>query len=214
MNLALFDFDGTITFKDSFAPFMRMAAHPSTSARRIRLLPLIAGYKAGIVSASTTRARIASFVFRGRQESEIRELGASYARQVLPGTVRPKAIERIAWHKARGDAVVVVSAALDVYLAEWCRLASLDTLCTELEVIDGVLTGRYRNGDCAGPEKSRRIRQRYRLEDFAEIYAYGDTSEDSEMLSLAHHRYFRWQEQSGDLPRVRRADHVDQDPER
>ena len=214
MNLALFDFDGTITFKDSFAPFIRAAVHPSSSLGRIRLLPLIAGYRTGIVSASTTRSKIASVVFRGRQESEIRELGASYARETLPGTVRPKAIERIAWHKAQGDTVVVVSAALDVYLAEWCRLASLHVICTQLEVIDGVLSGQYRNGDCTGPEKSRRIRQRYRLEEFAEIYAYGDTSEDSDMLSLAHHRYFRWQEQSGTVPRFRKADHVDQDPDR
>jgi HAD superfamily hydrolase (TIGR01490 family) len=215
MNLALFDFDGTITFKDSFAPFIKLSVNASMPiTARIRALPVIAGYKMGIVSASRTRSKISALVFRGRPESEIRELGSNYARGTLPGTIRPKAEKRIAWHKAQADTVVVVSAALDMYLAEWCRLASLDVICTELEVVDGVLTGRYRGGDCVGPEKLRRIKQRYRLEDFAEIYAYGDTIEDSAMLSLASHRYFRWRELAGDVPQARRADHVDQNPDR
>jgi phosphatidylglycerophosphatase C len=28
------------------------------------------------------------------------------------------------------------------------------------------------------------------------VYAYGDTSEDREMLALAHRKYFRWTEVS------------------
>jgi HAD superfamily phosphoserine phosphatase-like hydrolase len=108
--------------------------------------------------------------------------------------VREKAIARIRWHQAQGDEVVVVSASLHVYLSDWCRQLGVELICTELEEQQGVLTGRYRNGDCCGHEKARRVQQRYDLREFASVYAYGDTKEDEAMLELASQRYYRWRE--------------------
>lgn len=161
---------------------------------KVVLTPLVVGYRLGILSASATRASVAAFGFRGRREADVRHAGSNYARDVLLGVIRPKALERINWHKAQGDVVVVVSASLDVYLADWCRRLELDVICTELEARDGTLTGRYRHGDCTGKEKSRRILEKYNLRDYPVIYAYGDTKEDHEMLSIANRKYFRWRE--------------------
>jgi HAD superfamily phosphoserine phosphatase-like hydrolase len=88
---------------------------------------------------------------------------------------------------------VVVSASLDAYLTPWCRMHGLTLICSELDVRDGVITGSYRGGDCAGPAKAARVRERLRLDDYREIHAYGDTVEDRELLALAHHPVFRWQ---------------------
>jgi len=57
--------------------------------------------------------------------------------------MRSVALERIAWHTARGDRVVVVSAALDVYLEPWCATMGVDVICTQLEAHGGRVTGRY-----------------------------------------------------------------------
>ncbi len=195
MNLALFDFDGTITFSDTFTPFLYFAVHPKRIAvGRVVLLPTIVRYKSGFMSESDARVRVAGFGFRGRREVDVRQAGATYARDVLPGVIRPMALERINWHKAQGDVVVVVSGSLHVYLSEWCRRLDLDLICTELEAKDGTLTGHYHRGDCVGKEKARRILERYRLEDYAVIYAYGDTADDHDMLNLANKRFFRWRE--------------------
>lgn len=132
--------------------------------------------------------------FRGEDPTRLRDVGERYAADVLPGLIRPLALERIAWHKARGDRVVVVSASLDVYLHPWCRTLGVDVICTELEARDGRLTGRYVRGDCCGAEKARRIRERYTLADYATVHAYGDTEEDREMLELAQRRHFRWED--------------------
>jgi len=61
-------------------------------------------------------------------------------------------------------------------------------------VAGGRLTGRYLGGECTGPEKAVRIRRRYDLRQFREIYAYGDSAEDREMLAIANRRYYRWNE--------------------
>jgi phosphatidylglycerophosphatase C len=132
--------------------------------------------------------------FRDVPAELIRQAGLAFSQTILPSVMRPHALERIRWHRCQGDTVVVVSGSLDWYLAPWCDLQKIDLLCSQLEVIDGLLTGEYLGAQCVGAEKVRRIRKRYRLEDFAVIYAYGDTSDDREMLALAGRKYFRWNE--------------------
>jgi phosphatidylglycerophosphatase C len=195
MNLALFDFDGTISFGDTWTPFIRFALSPTRRAVGVaRLSPWIAGYKLGVVSASAGRRATARVVFRGQPEVEVRARGERYAREMLPQGMRPEALDRIAWHRAEGDTIVVVSASLDVYLSPWCRQHGLELICSELEASRGVMTGRYVGRDCIGPEKARRVRERFALEQYPVIYAYGDTEDDLDMLALAHRRFFRWQE--------------------
>ena len=200
VNLALFDFDGTITYGDTFTPFI----HYAVSAGRIavgtlRLSPMIVGYKLGVVPATRMREAIVRLAFQGRGQQEVSELGARYSQQLARG-VRPHALEKIRWHQAQGDVVVVVSASLDSYLRGWCQELGLALICTELEHEAGVLTGNYAGGDCTGLEKARRVRERYDLSQYPIVYAYGDTPEDYELLRLANKRYFRWQEM-GDLTR-------------
>ena len=196
MDLALFDFDGTITDgTETFPAFLRLSVRPSRKLVGAALLsPLIAGYRMRVVSGRTIREALARVGLRGESASVVRELGLKYANEVLPGLVREQALERIAWHKQRGDVVVVVSAALDVYLSQWCRSMDVDLICTQLEVKNGTLTGKYVGGDCSRAEKARRIRERYDLDRYDVIYAYGDTEDDHEMLALAHKKYYRWKE--------------------
>ena len=195
MNLALFDFDGTITASDTFTPFLRFAVRRRrVLAGAVLLAPLSIAYHCRMVPACRARPIAARFGFRGEDASFVRELGLRYATQVLPDCTRGAALDRIAWHQQQGDLVVVVSASLDVYLQPWCDSVGVACICTTLEEEDGRLTGRYRGGDCSGEEKVRRIAGCYELSRFRTIYAYGDTAEDRAMLEMAHRRYYRWRE--------------------
>jgi phosphatidylglycerophosphatase C len=79
MNLALFDFDGTITQKETFADFMRFAV-----SRRRRLLGAIVflsmwiGYKLGVVSGNRIRASLVRFGFRGVPAEHVQAKGGSF----------------------------------------------------------------------------------------------------------------------------------------
>ena len=195
MNLALFDFDGTVTRSDTWTPFMRLAVKPARMlAARALLGPVVVGYRLGMVSASQGRQMAARVGLRGENAAAVRQLGVEYATAVLPGTVRKPALERIAWHKSQGDHVVIVSASLDVYLGPWCERSGLDYIGTRLEEQGGRLTGRYIEGDCTGTEKVRRIRDRFDLARYEVVYGYGDSGEDREMLELAHRKFYRWRE--------------------
>ena len=195
MNLALFDFDGTITSGDTFTAFLRFAVRPQRIALfAIPYTPVFVLYRLGVVSARHARPIVSRFAFAGESAALVREQGRRYAAEVLPRVLRAEALDRILWHKRQGDRVVVVSASLDVYLDPWCEQTSVERICSELQERNGRLTGAYCGGDCSGPAKVRRIRERYDLTQYAVIYAYGDTADDREMLDLAHRKYYRWQE--------------------
>lgn len=143
MDLALFDFDGTITASDSYSGFLRFAVPRHRVVLGLPLLaPALVSHRLGLIPARAARPIVSAAAFRVERVARIRELGRRYAAEVLPGVVRPRALERIRWHQARGDAVVVVSASLDVYLRPWCNHHGVEVICTELEERNGILTGR------------------------------------------------------------------------
>jgi HAD superfamily phosphoserine phosphatase-like hydrolase len=103
-------------------------------------------------------------------------------------------MERIAWHKAQGHKVVVVSGGLDVYLSPWCNEHGLELMCSSLQHRQGVLTGRFLGRQCVLSEKVRRVREGHDLSAYATVYAYGDTPEDRDLLGIATRPYYQWQE--------------------
>lgn len=193
MNLALFDFDGTITTGETFPGFVQLAVTPRRLALgKLLLAPLIIGYRLGLVSATRVRAGIVAFAFRGVAAQGVIDAGEAFATQVLPQLLRTQAMQRIQWHQARGDTVVVVSGGFDLVLSHWCTQHGLALICSQLESAGGVLTGRYLGAQCVGAEKCRRVREQYEVSGFARVYAYGDTAEDLAMLDMAHEKTFRW----------------------
>lgn len=194
MDLALFDFDGTITDRETMPDFMRVAVRPGRLLLgKVLLLPLILAYKTKLVSGVTVRAVICFFGFWRVPVQELEMHGQRFAREFLPATLREEAMARIAWHKARGDTIVVVSGGLDVYLRHWCREHGVGLLCSALEQRGGKLTGCYRGRQCVRSEKARLVQENFPPTRFARIFAYGDTPEDRELLALAHEPYYRWQ---------------------
>lgn len=196
MDLALFDFDGTITTRDTFTDFVHCAVAPGRIALgRAALAPVVAGYRLGLVPANAIRACVVRVGFSGVPQARVREAAREYSRRALRACIRPAAMQRIDWHHARGDTVAVVSASLDLYLADWCREHGLALLCSSLETDAGMLTGRYAGRQCDGDEKVRRVRQTFDLARFGAVFAYGDSNGDRPMLALAHHRCYRWRGQ-------------------
>lgn len=142
MNLALFDFDGTLTFLDTFSPFLGavIPKHRQLWGYPL-LLPVIVGYRAGFISGTVLRRAVVWLGLRGLDANHLREQGRAFASGYLPAVLRPHAMARLLWHLDAGDRVIVVSASLDVYLADWCKQVGVELICTELEEKNGGLTG-------------------------------------------------------------------------
>jgi HAD superfamily hydrolase (TIGR01490 family) len=192
MDLALFDFDGTITTHETMPAFVRATvSRPRLIAGYLLLWPAILGYRLRLLPGSVVRACIVRVAYTGRSAAWLREQGRSFAGDHLDRHLRPEALRRIEWHHARGDAVLVVSGGLADYLMPWAEAHGLEVLCSTLEARGDRLTGRYAGPQCVGAEKARQVAARLDLVSFERIHAYGDTPEDEHLLAMASERFYR-----------------------
>ncbi len=194
-NLALFDFDGTITTRDAYGVFIALAVP------RWRLIlalfftwPLIVAYRMKWISGVTGRAVVAWVGFCGARCVRVEATAQRIATVNIPTLIRPEIWARLSSHLAQGDEVAVVSGSFDLYLQPWCEAHGLQLFCSSLERFGARFTGRYAGFQCVGAEKVRRVQAHYDLPQFGEIYAYGDTPDDRELLALAHRKFYRGEE--------------------
>jgi phosphatidylglycerophosphatase C len=187
--VAAFDFDGTLTRHDTLVPFVAtMAGWPRTLGGLVRVAPRLGLASIGRADRDDAKARFLAPLLHGRAHSDVRARGVAYGDTLVARAIRPSMRARVAWHRAQGHEVVIVSASLDVYLDRVGEL--LDTqavLCTRLEVDDtDRCTGQMLGGNCRGPRKAERLRE-YLGATPVDLWAYGDSAGDTEMLAMADH---------------------------
>lgn len=194
MNLALFDFDGTITSEDTYTKFIFFSTPKLRFVMGLAIIwPVVVLYKLGVLPASKTRPILSKVAFCGRRVDVVSEQAQRFVLDYISNVIRPIALDKIAWHKAQGDEIFVVSASLSPYIKIWCHNQGIKFVCSELASDAGKYTGSYTNGDCSGERKVRFICDIVDLSKYSAIYAYGDSDEDLPMLEIADVKYFRWQ---------------------
>lgn len=192
MRLALFDFDGTISNRDSFLLYLQHAVGlPRFVAGSCSLLPrLILFFMKKYPNARLKQDFVSTFL-GGWEIDEARNKARVFARDCIPSILRPLACERLDWHSGEGDRIVIVSASLGLVLEHWCDTRGYDLLATELEILDGRVSGRLAGENCRGVEKVTRIRAAYERGDYSEIWAYGDSKGDLPMLEMADRSFYK-----------------------
>jgi len=193
MDIAFFDFDGTITRRDSFGEFILHAVGKDRFLTGFMILsPVIAAYKLKIIPNWRAKEIVLSFFFKGLPLDDFNKACASFSETKLDAIVKPSALERIKWHKERGDKVVLVSASIENWLAGWAEKNGLELICTRLDFSGGKFTGRLATENCHGQEKVNRIKKAFDLSAYGEIYAYGDSGGDTQMLAMADKAFYRY----------------------
>ncbi len=194
MNIALFDFDGTITEKDSMFQFIRFAKGKVNYFFGLLFLsPVFMAFKFGFIPNWRGKEILLSYFFKGTKEADLIKLGAEFAEKVIPLIVKPEAIDEIDKHKKSGSKIVVVTASFPIWVQPWCDSSQIELIATNYEVVDGKFTGIIKGLNCHGPEKGRRIRELYDLKSFDKIFAYGNSPADHEMLNLADEKFMKWE---------------------
>jgi len=87
--------------------------------------------------------------------------------------------------------VVVVSASPENYLKIWCHRNNVECIGTKLKTDSTKLTGKIEGLNCKGAEKVRRIKSKIDLSVYTDIYGYGNSNGDKEMLALCNKPYYK-----------------------
>ena len=185
-KIAFFDFDGTITKKDTLLEFIKFSSGRFNFFLGFLLnSPSLLAYKLKFISNQTAKEKVLRFFFRDMPLRKFQELCDRFADQKLPALIRPKALEEIEKLKKAQITVVIVSASPENWIRKWATMKQLELISTRLEIQDDRLTGKILGHNCHGKEKVNRITENYVLSDYSEIYAYGDSAGDKPMLALA-----------------------------
>jgi phosphatidylglycerophosphatase C len=123
---------------------------------------------------------------RGVEVEEAHRLGARFGAELV-SKIRPDVAERLEWHRRAGHRLVLISASLSLYLEPFGHeLGFDDVIATRLEEDGGYLTGRIDGRNVRAAEKAARLRTLLGP-DIAELWAYGDSAGDRQLLEMADH---------------------------
>jgi phosphatidylglycerophosphatase C len=192
--VAAFDFDGTLTRRETLLPFLLYTLGAAAVARHAFILaPTLAGYGLGLIRNDIAKERVMTQCLKGIGFDALRKRGEGFAAEVLPGLLRREAMQRFEWHKQQGHRCVVISASLEIYVRPWAINSGFDdVIATRLEMQeDGCTTGKLSGANCFGVEKVRRLQALLGNMDNYTLYAYGDSRGDKELLSSADHAYYQ-----------------------
>ena len=194
-SIAFFDFDGTITTRDTLLEFIKYSKGTLPFYIGFALnSPYLVALKLKLMHNQKAKEKVLQYFFNKMPLTEFQEKCKSFAKEVIPQLLRPGALEEIARLKAANTAIVIVSASPENWIRDWADSIGATLIATKLQVKQDQLNGLIDGHNCHGEEKVLRIRRQYNLADYQEIYAYGDSSGDKPMLSLAssgHYKPFR-----------------------
>lgn len=200
-QIALLDFDGTLTTRDTLLEFIKFSKGPVKCYAGFLLnSPWLVAYKLKLVSNQRAKEAVLRFFFRGMRVTDFDAQCRHFAEEVIPGLTRPKGLEEIRKLQEAGFEVVIVSASPANWIQPWAGRIGAGLIATRLELgngngdtseAGGWLTGKISGKNCYGVEKVGRIREQYRLEEYDDIYAYGDSKGDLPMLALGNRSFFK-----------------------
>lgn len=103
--IAIFDFDGTLTHKDSFLPFLKWTHGPWYWLYLIPYSVVLLGYLLGFISNHQIKELLLTKFFQGYAESKLQSLANSYAMEQLPNLLNQLAVERLRWHQQQNHTI-------------------------------------------------------------------------------------------------------------
>lgn len=186
-RIAFFDFDGTLTDKDSLGLF---AIHSVGLLNYVRTLlfslPAIIKWKVGLNTNSDAKEMLLSKLYKGKSKGWFESMAVSFV-DVVDNHLNKEGMKFLMKHIANKDEVCVVTASPEIWVTPWAlRYGINNVIGTELEFDNkGNFTGRFLTPNCHGKEKPIRIVQRYPDLLSYKKFAYSDSESDAPMLDLA-----------------------------
>ena len=191
-TLALFDFDKTITDTDTFLPFMFFSfGYLRTVSVMILLFPFALLCIAGFMSRKKFKEMFFKLTIKGWTKEKFDAVAKNFYERKVRKFLRKSAIDEIRRHLENNADVSLVSASPEDWLKPFTDEYGINLIGTRLEIKDGRYTGNVVGNNCRKAEKVRRVKEVYDVEKYSDIYAYGDSRGDKEMLEMSNHPFFR-----------------------
>ena len=202
----MFDFDGTLTARDTSLPFLAFAAgRARLTASLVLGMPFfVADLTVALGQAALRRGgdavrgpwelavhgRLLRALLDGKAREDISELGRRFA-EGLDAMITPLALEQLAWHRLHGHECVLVTASLDSYADPWGRRVGFHHVLASRLAHGGdgsdTVHGGFDGEPCRGEAKVHQLREAVGPLDRYTVVVYGNELADRALLDAADH---------------------------
>lgn len=190
--LSVFDFDGTLTRHDSFVPFLKFAFGKQEFNRRMLKLALPGlRFLVRRMSRDELKAQLIRTFMTGVEKAWVQRKAEEYCQAYWNKLMRPAGLQSVADEIGSGAEVTLCSASPAIVLQPFADRLGIKLIGTELEVVDGVLSGRLTGNNCRCENKVLRLEAVYGDLGEYRLRAWGDARGDRELLAAAQDAHWR-----------------------
>jgi phosphatidylglycerophosphatase C len=187
--VAVFDLDGTLTWRDTFMLFLMsfLRQHPSRLLGLWRLPFALLSYLARSRDRGMLKSQVIRMVMGGATRAVIDGCADSFVSSLKPRhRLRPAALAVLEAHRAAGDHLVLLSASPDLYVPLIGRTLGFErTLCTEIQWQRDRLVGALKTANRHGAEKLLCLNWLRTQYPHLPMVAYGNSAADLEHMRHA-----------------------------
>lgn len=191
-KLYLFDFDGTLTYKDTMFLFLKFYNPAKYSIQFLKHVPLFILLKLKLANAEAVKKSFISSILKGESRYNIDKKAKLFFDENYPSLIRENALDFINNIDREHTESYIVSASLDIWVQPFAEKFNMTLIATKAEFKDDVFTGKFIGKNCNKDEKVCRIEAELGDKKFDKIIAFGDTSGDKPMFKFANESHYRF----------------------
>lgn len=191
-KLNCFDFDGTLTYKDTMFLYLKFYNASKFRIQFIKHIPLFTLLKLNLLDAEKVKKSFISSILKGQNKSKIEKKTQEFFDQYYPEIFRENALDFIKNIDYSQTDCYIVSASLDIWVKPFAEKFKMNLIATKAEFKNEVFTGNFVGKNCNGPEKVNRIKEEISDKKYDKTIAFGDTSGDQQMLDWANEGQFKF----------------------
>ncbi|WP_027384705.1 HAD family hydrolase [Epilithonimonas caeni] len=191
-KLYLFDFDGTLTYKDTMFLFLKFYNPAKFSVQFLKHIPLFVLLKLKLADTEAVKKNFISSILKGRSRHQIEKKAQQFFEENYPSLFRENALDFINNIDRQNTESYIITASLDLWVKPFADKFNMKLLSTQAEFKDDIFTGNFVGKNCNKEEKVNRIKLEIGDQKFDKIIAFGDTSGDKAMFKFANESHYRF----------------------
>ena len=191
-KLYCFDFDGTLTYKDTMFLYLKFYNASKFRMQFIKHIPLFTLLKLNLLEAEKVKKSFISSILKGQSKAKIEKKSQEFFDQYYPEIFRENALDFIKNIDYSQTDCYIVSASLDIWVKPFAEKFKMNLIATKAEFKNDIFTGNFVGKNCNGLEKVNRIKQEISDKKYDKTIAFGDTSGDQQMLDWANEGQYKF----------------------
>ena len=191
-KLYCFDFDGTLTYKDTMFLYLKFYNASKFRIQFIKHIPLFTLLKLNLLDAEKVKKSFISSILKGQSKAKIEKKSQEFFDQYYPEIFRENALDFIKNIDYSQTDCYIVSASLDIWVKPFAEKFKMNLIATKAEFKNDIFTGNFVGKNCNGLEKVNRIKEEISDKKYDKTIAFGDTFGDQQMLDWANEGQYKF----------------------